>query len=211
MISGEPRGSSGGNLNLGCREVVLAGGACALALPLHQTVELGQVHLDSIVAQDVLSEIEGESVGVVEFECDRAGEAPSTSLLERRLLLLDEFKAPVQSFTEASFLGRNHLGDFACLAAKLGISVTHRGDDPVIHGCQERPMDPQIAAVPRGAPYDAAQDVFAVGVTGSYALGHQEGHGSCVVCYGAEGDIRRWRLPVVAALAQLARGGVGLL
>src|SRR5262245_26739398 len=148
MISGETRGSSSGDLNLRCRGIVLAGRACALALPLHQTVELRQVHLDSIVAQDVLSEIDGEAVGVIELECDCAGEGPSTSLLEPRLLLVDQFKTPVQSFTEAGFFGSNHLGDFACLPAKLGISVTHRGDYPVIHGRQERPMDPQIAAVP---------------------------------------------------------------
>src|SRR5262249_27083830 len=65
-----------------------------------------------------------------------------------------------------------------------------------------------IASVPCGAPDDAAQDVFAIGITGSYALGHQEGHGSCVVCYGAEGDVRRRVPPVVTAIAQLARRNV---
>src|SRR5215472_11139921 len=208
MISGETRGSPSGDLNLVCRGVVLAGRTCALTLPLHQTLELRQVHLDSIVAQDVLSEIEREAVGVVELERDRAGKGPSASLLEPRLLLVDKFKTAVQSFTEAGFLGSNHLSDFACLPAKLGISVTHRGDYPVIHGRQERPMDAQIAPVPCGAPDDAAQDVLAIGVTWIYALGDQEGHGSCVVCYRAEGDVRHRVPSVVAAIAQLARRGV---
>src|SRR6516162_10264634 len=151
MISGETRGSPRGEPNLGRRGLVLAGRACALALPLHQTIELRQVHLDSIVAQDVLGEIKGKAVGIVKLECDRAGKGPPTSLLEPLLLFVDQFKTPVQGFTEASFLGCNHLRDFACLLAKLGISVTHRGDYPVVDGRQERPTDPQIAAVPRGA------------------------------------------------------------
>ena len=73
-MADESRRRPAGKAYLGRDRVILARGASTFALLLHQTVEGRDIDVNPIVAQHVLGQVERESVGVVEFERDLAGE-----------------------------------------------------------------------------------------------------------------------------------------
>src|SRR5208282_758167 len=211
MVPDEARGGSRGDLDLRCTSrIVFARSAAALALLIHQAVELRRVDLDRVVAQHVLGEIEREAIGVVELESDFAGKISAAGPAQVRLFLFDQFEAAIQRLAETRFLLRNDLPDLCRILMQFRIGIAHRLDDPLMGYREERTMDAQMAAVTRGAPDDAAQDVLAIGIAGVDAFGNQEGHGARVVGDDAKRNVVLGIVGIAGARSELLNGVLDL-
>src|SRR5262249_54818410 len=96
------------------------------ALLRHRCVEGGGIDTDAACAQRVLREIERKAVGIVETECDVAGEL--VTLLEITACLVEELEPAAEHFAEANLFDLQCLGDERLRALELRIGSPHLGD-----------------------------------------------------------------------------------
>ena len=96
MIADESRRSARAETDLRRSSVILAGGASALLLLVHQAVEARDVHADRVIAQHVLGQIERKAVGVVELEGDLARERVTAAMLDSREFRVDQFQPAIE-------------------------------------------------------------------------------------------------------------------
>src|SRR5438034_1376503 len=65
LVSDKARGCTSTQDQFGRASIALACGAATFALVSHQALELGNVNLDSLVAQNVLGQVERKTVSIV--------------------------------------------------------------------------------------------------------------------------------------------------
>ena len=154
----------------------LAGPGPALArlgaLPLHRGVEPRGIDRPALSAQDVLRQIEGEAVGVIELERDLAGQR--LLVAELRRLLFEQAQTAAQHALEPRLLVAKRLGDQRARPAELGIGLAHLALQRGHQLPQQRLVAPHHMRVAHGAPHDAAEDVSAALVRRQDAIGDQK-------------------------------------
>ena len=142
------------------------------ALALHGGVEARHVDAETARAQRVLGEVEGEAEGIVQLECDLAGELAALRNIGGGLL--EKPEAAFQGLLEARLLELQGLDDQRLGARQLGKSLTHlRGErrhQPPHHGL----LAPHEFGVAHGAAHDPSQHVAAALVGGQHAVGNEE-------------------------------------
>src|SRR5262249_55689015 len=126
--------------------------ARARALRFHLALEARLVDGEPLAGEDVLGEIEGEAVGVVEAEGNRPRKRPSATRAGLRDLALEQGEAAVERRREALLLAAHHLGDVPLALGYLGIGpphATHHGPQDLV---QDRPLEPEELTVARRPP-----------------------------------------------------------
>src|SRR3954471_3902333 len=112
----------------------------ALPLLLHQTGELLLVDLESPFGRELLRQLPGEPVGVVQAE----------GVLRRDLAfrhhLLEELLAPRERLAETLLLGSDQVGDLALTFLELGVDGAHLAADDAGELVQERRLEAKAAA-----------------------------------------------------------------
>src|SRR5207253_1813012 len=112
----------------------------ALALLLHKASELLLVDLQPALGRELLRQLPGEPVGVVQAE----------GVLRRDLTLrhhlLEQLLAARERLAEALLLGPDQLGDLAPAFLELRIDGTHLPADDVGKLVEERRLEPEAAA-----------------------------------------------------------------
>ena len=176
---------------------VAARGPGALALFLHEGVEALGVRGHAGLAEDVLGEVQRETVGVVEPEGVRAGEHGLALGLEAVHELGEDAHAAVYRAGEALLLGADDLGDEALLVDEVRVGGAVLVDDRLADLVEEGLVHAEELAVARGAAQQAAQDVAAALVGGQHAVADEEGCGADVVGDDAQGDVVPVALAVV--------------
>ena len=159
-----------------------SGIACALFLLLHFGIELFLINGHVVLAQNQLSQVQGETIGVIERECLATRDFGLTCLLGVGNHFLDEFHACFKRAQERVFLFFAHMLDKGGLGRKFRIGSSHALYERVneaIHECfahaQER------VAVAHSAAQDAADDVARLGIAGQLTIGDAERDGAHVV------------------------------
>ncbi len=206
VIADEARRGARAETDLRCDGVILARRASALFLLVHQAVEAREVHVDRMIAQHVLGQVERKAVGVVELERHFARQCMTTALLDAREFRVNQLQAAIECLAKARFLLRDHVGSLRCRSFDLRIRGAHRLDHARMRHREERAMDSEIAAVTRGAPNDPAQHVLAIGVAGHDAVGNQKRHRARMVSDRAKRDVALFLLAVTRLVAELLRG-----
>ncbi len=177
------------------RHARAAAGGCLLrlagprALLGHRLLETRAIDLDAVGLEEVLGQIERQSVSVVEFEGGFARQRTSAARSQRAHLLLENRPAAAERLGKAGFFGADHLLDLAVLGTQLRVrraeAVDHRPRD----SSQEWPGKPEVLAVTRGAPQDPPQHVSSTFVGRTYAVGDHERERSAVVGDDPERDV----------------------
>src|ERR1700674_2895399 len=99
-MADESRRGARAELELGRDRVVLARAAATLALLVHQALELSDVDVDSVVAENILRQIERETISVVELERDVTGEHFLAGLAQPGTFCRQQIEAVIERLTE---------------------------------------------------------------------------------------------------------------
>ena len=167
----------------------LPGRARPLALGLHRRVKPVLVERHAAAAQDVLGQVEREAEGVVEAERGLAREPLLAAPAGRRELVLEQREPLRERLEEAALLALDPVEDVGAPLAELGVGAAHGVDRRVGDLEQERALDPEQHAMPRGAPQDPAQHVAAPLVRRQHAVADQEGHRARVIRDDVQRDV----------------------
>ena len=167
----------------------LPGRPRALALRLHRAIEAGLVDGQRLRGQDVLRQIDGKSVGVVELEDHLARQLTPALRLELRGLALQQGEPLRQRLEEALLLAPDAVGDVGAAVDELGIGGAHLVDHGVGHTVHHRLVHSEQLRVTGCAAQDATQHVAAPFVGRQHAVADQEGERARVVRDHAERDV----------------------
>ena len=159
-----------------------SGIACTLLLLLHLLVELLNIDLHTMLTQDQLGQVQGETVGVIQ----RKGIHAIQHLLALRLclfhLLIQQADTGLQRTKEGLLLLFDHLLNQGLLCDQLGISVTHglnQNRQQLIH---ERLFLPQEGiAVTHGTAQDTTDHITGLRVRRQLTIGDRESDRTQVV------------------------------
>ena len=166
--------------------LVGAGGGFLL---LHVLLEALLVCLQALFVEDLLGEVEGEAVGVVQLEYISAVEGLFTGLLQLLDHLVENIGALVDGLCEALFFGLDNLLDVSALLVQLRISGEVLVDNGVAYIVQERLCAAEKSAVSCGSSEQSAEDVASALVGGKNAVAHHECGASDVVGDYAQGNV----------------------
>ena len=148
-----------------------------LALGLHRRRKASQVHPQAMLLGDLLGELQGEAVGVVELEGLLAGNL----LRPRGQHIGQQLFTPLQGFQEARFLALQLGQDHVPALQQLGIGRSHQSNRRLTHGGQKRLVDAQEPAMAHHPAQQPPQDVTATQVAGGHPIANQLGDGPAVV------------------------------
>ena len=176
-----------------------AGGAGALALLLHQSLERGLIDRHALVGGHFLREIQREAVGIVELEGVGAGEHGLALFLVGGEHTGKDGHAAVDRAGEILFLGADDAGDILLTLGELGVSAAVFVDDGIADLIEERLLHAEQAPVAGGAAEQTAQHVAAALVGGENAVADHKGRRADMVGDDAERHVLRVRLAVVRA------------
>ncbi len=160
-----------------------------LFLFLHQLLETLEIHAQAAFLGHKLRQVDGEAVGVVKLESVLAADRLGGSLSRPVGGDGKEVQAAVERPAEAGLLRLNHgrdvLGPLPDLGKGVAETVHDHGDQLV----EERIVQIELAAEPRGPAENPAQDVAPALVGGRGAVGDREGQSADMVRDDAEGII----------------------
>ncbi len=176
-----------------------AGGAGALALLLHQSLERGLIDRHALIRRHLFREIEREAVGIVEFEGVGAGEHGLALFLMGGKHTGEDSHAAVDRAGEVFLLGADDAGDILLPLGKLGVSAAVLVDDGIADLIKERLLLAEQTSVAGGAAEQTAQHVAAALVGGENAVADHKGRRADVVGDDAERHVLRVRLAVMRA------------
>ncbi len=205
LVADEPgRGGAGGegdHLLVAVLGAVGGGGTGAgpLALLLHQLLEAGVVDRQALVSQQLLRQVVGEAIGVVQFE--GVGGVDPGGLRFARLgdQPLQQLGAALQGAAEALLLVVDPAGDRLPPGDQLRVGLPHQLDRQLREAGQPRRLQAQRATLLDRPAHDPPQDVAAVLVGGDDAVGEQEGGPARVV--GDDPHCPRHRVALLVAVA----------
>ena len=175
------------------------------ALRLQAPLEAVAVDGDAAFAGQLVDEVQGQAVGVVQAEDLVPGQDAAGGPGQRRL---EAGEAVGQDRVEPVLFGPHHPGDRLAVGAELGVRDAHLADHDVDEAMEERAGHAQLLPVPHRAAHDLAQHVAAPLVGGHDAVAHEEGHRAQVVGDDPHRDVVG---PGRASGRQRAVGAAGLL
>ena len=179
--------------------------AGALALLLHEALELLLVDGHLPLGGDLAREVEREAVGVVELEGDRGGQlGPRVASAAQGLV--EDAHALLERAAEAHLLVVHDAPDLVALGDELRVRLAHEVDDLVGEDREEGLVDADAHALLHGTTDDAPQHVVAALVAGQDAVHDEEGGGAGVLGHGLQGADDR-RRPVRAGAGELRAPG----
>ena len=135
---------------------IAPGSAGTLFLLLHQAGEAFLVHGHALLLQDILGQVQGEAVGIIQLEGVLAGEHGLALFLVGLHQLVQDAQAGVNGLGEVLFLHPDDPGDILPLLHQIGISGLVLMDDHVADLVQERFVHAQQLAVAGGPAEQAA-------------------------------------------------------
>src|SRR5690606_33128640 len=145
-----------------------AGGTGAFTLRFHLTFEAFFVHRQLALTGDVGSQVDRETVGVVQLEHHVAR---NDAAFQFGQVLLENLQALLQGLGELLFFGLQHALDVCLLLFQLREGFAHLGHQGGDDQMEETALGAQLVAVAAGATNDAAQHVAAAFVGRGYAVG----------------------------------------
>src|SRR5690606_18402591 len=157
-----------------------AGGTGAFTLRFHLTFEAFFVHRQLALTGDVGSQVDRETVGVVQLEHHVAR---NDAAFQFGQVLLENLQALLPGLGELLFFGLQHALDVCLLLFQLREGFAHLGHQGGDDQMEETALGAQLVAVAAGATNDAAQHVAAAFVGRGYAVGDQEAAGADVVSH----------------------------
>ena len=155
--------------------------AGALALLLHQLLEAAVVDREALLGQQLLGQVVGEAVGVVQLEGVGGVDPGGAGLLGLGDQLLQQLGPALQRAAEALLLVADPARNRLPLGDQLGVGVAHQLDRALGEAAEPGRLEAEHAALLDRPPHDPAQDVAAVFVGGDDPVGNQEGGPARVV------------------------------
>ncbi len=152
-------------------------GASPLALSREPPVETLFIQDQSILVRNLLHQVQGEAVGVVELEHDLTRQpAPvGPGRFQPVQHVTELVQRNPQRGGEALFLVAHHPGHVLPRRGQLRIGLLHEIRHPVGHAVQKFILDSDEPSVPDGATHDLAQDIAAAVIGGNNPVADQEG------------------------------------
>ncbi len=156
-------------------------GAGGLARAVHQLGEALVVHRQALLGEQLLGQLVGEAVGVVQLEGVLGRDPGGLILLRAGDHVLEQALTLNERTAEVLLLRRRPLEDRVALVVQLLVGPAHDLDHALAQPRQERALDAEHAALLDRAAHDAAQHVAALLVRRHHAVRHQERHAATVV------------------------------
>ena len=172
-------------------------------LLLHLVVKGLAVERHALVLDHLDRQVDGEAVGVVQFERVRAGKDGLALFLMGGEKLGEDLHAAVDGLGEVLLLGADDLGDIGLTLAQLGIVALVLVHDRVHDLIEERAVDAEKLAVAGRSSQQTAQHIAAALVAGQHTVADHEGGGTDMVGDDAQGHV------FLAALAVARTGDLG--
>ena len=160
-----------------------------LALRPHRLLEAGVVDRKSLVAQDVLGQVDRKAVGVVELEGDLAGKRRAARGAQAFDLFAEQAETLLQRVSEALLLAGDGGPDARAALDQFRVARAEDVADRVGDRTEERVREAEHPPLARGAPQQAAQHVAAALVRGQQSGADHDRDRAAVVGDHAEGDI----------------------
>ncbi len=152
--------------------------------------KLRLVKLQAVFFQNILRQIQRETVGVIKLERIVAGENCRAGFLQLFNDVADHVQAVADGFAEFFFFHQHNLGDKFALFADFRVCVAHQLANQRHHLVHERLGDVERYAITHGAAENAAQHVIAPVIAGDNAVCNQECAGANVVGNNAVREAR---------------------
>ncbi len=159
------------------------GGADAgtLALLLHQLLEAAVVDREALLGEQLLGQVVGEAVGVVQLEGIGRVDPGGARLARLGDEALEQLAAALQRAAEALLLVADPAGDRLPLRGQLRVGAGHDLDRALGEAAKPGRLEAKGPALLDCPAHDPPQDVAAVLVGGDDPVGDQEGGATRVV------------------------------
>jgi hypothetical protein len=149
--------------------------AGAAALLVHQLLEALVVHREALLGEQLLGQVVGEAVGVVQLECILRVDPGGPVLVGVANQVREHLLAALERAAEALLLVRRPAHHGVALGRQLGIGRRQQLERPIRELLHERRFELDRAALLDCTAHDPAQDVAAILVRRDHALGDQRG------------------------------------
>ena len=178
-------------LNTGPAQIAqsLAGFTGAHLLFLHQLIEGFLIHRQASLGNHFLGQINGETVGIVQFEGIGTGKGLFILFLMTFQHFTENLQATVDGLGEVLFLHTNHAGDIFLTLLQFRVMMAVFLHDGIHNLKQEGLIHAQQLAMTGSAAQQAAQHVAAAFVGRQDAVANHEGSRTDVVGNNTQGDI----------------------
>ena len=123
----------------------------SLALLLHQLLEARVVDREPLLGEQLLGQVVGEAVGVVELEGVGGVDPGGVGVLGLDHQPIEQLGAALQGTAEALLLVADPAGDRLALGRQLGVGLPHDLDRPLREAAQPRGLEPERRG-PAGSP-----------------------------------------------------------
>ena len=159
--------------------------ALARALPLlfEGFLKSGLIQRQSLISRRIGCEVQGEAIGIVEFEQCLAGNDRLLRPLDVRDHLIEQTKSLVQGVEKPYLFSLRDMLDRRTMPFQLGIGALHPNNHGFRQAMEKRPVEAETERPPiaHGSAQNAAEDVASALIAGQYPVRHQEGNGAAVV------------------------------
>ena len=152
--------------------------AGAFTLLGHQIRKRLLVHRQALFFQNILGQVQRESIGIVQLKRILTGQHRA---LQMRQHIIQQRQTAVDGFGEGILLHLNQFGDEIFLFRQLRIRAQVLFDHRFAHFIQERLVDAEQTTVARGAAQQTAQHIAATLVGGHHAVADHKGGGTDMV------------------------------
>ena len=167
----------------------LAGLSGSLTLLFHQGLEAFLVHSHPLLFHHFNGQIDGETVGVVQFESVGTGENFFTLFLMAPQHFIEDVHAAVNGFGEVLFLRADDFGDITLTLPQFGVVALVLMDNRITDRVQERLVDAQQLAMAGSAAQQTAQHIAAALIGGQNTVTNHKSSGADMVGDHAERHI----------------------
>ncbi len=152
---------------------VLAGRAGHVLLAGHGHAECLVVDCHTLLGRDLLGQLKGEAVGVVQLEGHVS--VKRGALVEAFECIVEDRKAGSQGLAKTAFFAFEDVAHEGVVAYQVGVVVAHDGDDGVDQRGHDEVLDSKQPGVAHCPTDDAAQHVAAVLVAGEHPIADEKG------------------------------------
>jgi hypothetical protein len=159
----------------------LGAGPGSFALLLHQRLEAGVVHRQSLFGEQLPREVIREAVGVVQLEGVLGVDPRGALLIGLGDQLREQFRSPIEGAPEALLLVPDPAQDGLALGLQVWIDPRQQRDRLVGKAVQVGRLQPEDPPLLDRPAHDPPQDVAAFLVRGDDAVGDQVDHPPRVV------------------------------
>ena len=176
------------------------GGACGFFLRIHRGVKARAVHVVTAFAANITRQIERETKGVMQFECNIARQRATRR--QSRQFGVENVHAVGNGLEESLFFQLQSLRDRALFGGQIRVGLAHFLDQRCDQLVEKRCAHAEFVTMANRAANDAAQDIATAFVARNHAVADEERARTDVVGNHAQ----RWVVRIGAA--GFARSGV---